>query len=171
MVRESIGSTPSSAVMMKWLGVSLVVVIVDQLSKFIADAQLVYAEPLPVLPSFNLTLLYNRGAAFSFLSEAGGWQRWFFVAVSVIAVVLLTVWLRKLNSRQWLLALALALVIGGAVGNLIDRLWLGHVVDFIQLYYKSFYWPAFNVADSAITVGAVLLVWDGLFANKTRGDT
>ena len=156
---------------MKWLGVSLVVVIVDQLSKFIADAQLVYADPLPMLPSFNLTLLYNRGAAFSFLSEAGGWQRWFFVAVSVIAVVLLTVWLRKLNSRQWLLALALALVIGGAVGNLIDRLWLGHVVDFIQLYYKSFYWPAFNVADSAITVGAVLLVWDGLFANKTQGDT
>ncbi len=171
MVRESIGSTPSSAVMMKWLGVSLVVVIVDQLSKFIADAQLVYAEPLPVLPSFNLTLLYNRGAAFSFLSEAGGWQRWFFVAVSVIAVVLLTVWLRKLNSRQWLLALALALVIGGAVGNLIDRLWLGHVVDFIQLYYKSFYWPAFNVADSAITVGAVLLIWDSLFASKTQGDT
>jgi signal peptidase II len=81
------------------------------------------------------------------------------------------VWLRKLNSRQWLLALALALVIGGAVGNLIDRLWLGHVVDFIQLYYKSFYWPAFNVADSAITVGAVLLIWDSLFASKTQGDT
>jgi signal peptidase II len=157
--------------MTRWLAVSLVVIIVDQISKFVANAQLVYAEPLPVLPSFNLTLLYNRGAAFSFLSEAGGWQRWFFVVVSVVAVVFLTYWLRKLKSGQWILALALSLVIGGAVGNLVDRLWLGHVVDFIQLYYKSFYWPAFNVADSAITVGAVLLVWDGLFANKTQRDT
>jgi signal peptidase II len=157
--------------MTRWLAVSLVVIIVDQISKFVANAQLVYAEPLPVLPSFNLTLLYNRGAAFSFLSEAGGWQRWFFVVVSVVAVVFLTYWLRKLKSGQWILALALSLVIGGAVGNLVDRLWLGHVVDFIQLYYKSFYWPAFNVADSAITVGAVLLVWDGLFANKSQGDT
>jgi signal peptidase II len=157
--------------MTRWLAVSLVVIIVDQISKFVANAQLVYAEPLPVLPSFNLTLLYNRGAAFSFLSDAGGWQRWFFVVVSVVAVVFLTYWLRKLKSGQWILALALSLVIGGAVGNLVDRLWLGHVVDFIQLYYKSFYWPAFNVADSAITVGAVLLVWDGLFANKTQGET
>jgi signal peptidase II len=157
--------------MTKWLGVSLVVIILDQLSKFIANAQLVYAEPLPVLPSFNLTLLYNRGAAFSFLSEAGGWQRWFFVVVSVIAVVFLTYWLRKLKPGQWALALALSLVIGGAVGNLVDRLWLGYVIDFIQLYYKNFYWPAFNVADSAITVGAVLLVWDGLFAHKAQDDT
>ncbi len=147
---------------------SLVVIVLDQLSKFIANAQLVYAQPLPVAPSFNLTLLYNRGAAFSFLSDAGGWQRWFFVAVSVTAAVVLTVWLRKLKPEQWLLALALSLVIGGAVGNLVDRLWLGHVVDFIQIYYKSFYWPAFNIADSAITVGAVLLVWDSLFANKKQ---
>lgn len=152
--------------MTKWLGVSLVVIILDQLSKYVANARLVYAEPLSVVPSFNLTLLYNRGAAFSFLSDAGGWQRWFFVAVSVIAAVLLTLWLRKLKAEQWMLALALSLVIGGAVGNLVDRLWLGYVIDFIQLYYKSFFWPAFNIADSAITVGAVLLVWDGLFANK-----
>ena len=152
--------------MTKWLALSLVVIILDQLSKYVANAQLVYAEPLPVLPSFNLTLLYNRGAAFSFLSDAGGWQRWFFVTISFLAAILLTVWLRKLKSEQWALALALSLVIGGAVGNLVDRLWLGYVIDFIQIYYKSFYWPAFNVADSAITVGAVLLVWDGLFDNK-----
>ena len=152
--------------MTKWLGVSLLVIILDQISKYVANAQLVYAEPLPVLPSFNLTLLYNRGAAFSFLSDAGGWQRWFFVTISFLAAILLTVWLRKLKSEQWALALALSLVIGGAVGNLVDRLWLGYVIDFIQIYYKSFYWPAFNVADSAITVGAVLLVWDGLFDNK-----
>lgn len=152
--------------MTKWLGVSLVVIILDQITKYVANAQLVYAEPLPVLPSFNLTLLYNRGAAFSFLSDAGGWQRWFFVTISFLAAILLTLWLRKLKSEQWALALALSLVIGGAVGNLVDRLWLGYVIDFIQLYYNSFYWPAFNVADSAITVGAVLLVWDGLFDNK-----
>ena len=152
--------------MTKWLGVSLVVIILDQITKYVANAQLVYAEPLPVLPSFNLTLLYNRGAAFSFLSDAGGWQRWVFVTISFLAAILLTVWLRKLKSEQWALALALSLVIGGAVGNLVDRLWLGYVIDFIQLYYKNFYWPAFNVADSAITVGAVLLVWDGLFDNK-----
>jgi len=170
---ESTGATPSGdfLTMTKWLGVSLVVIILDQLSKYVANAQLVYAEPLPVLPSFNLTLLYNRGAAFSFLSDAGGWQRWFFVAISFIAAIFLTFWLRKLKSEQWALALALSLVIGGAVGNLVDRLWFGYVIDFIQLYYKNFYWPAFNIADSAITVGAVLLVWDGLFANRTHPDT
>jgi len=170
---ESTGATPSGdfLTMTKWLGVSLVVIILDQLSKYVANAQLVYAEPLAVLPSFNLTLLYNRGAAFSFLSDAGGWQRWFFVAISFIAAIFLTFWLRKLKSEQWALALALSLVIGGAVGNLVDRLWFGYVIDFIQLYYKNFYWPAFNIADSAITVGAVLLVWDGLFANRTHPDT
>lgn len=152
--------------MMKWLGLSALVVGLDQITKLIAVQQLVYGQPLPVLPSFNLTLMYNPGAAFSFLSDASGWQRWFFVAVSSIASVLLVWWLHKLKSGQWLLALALALVLGGAVGNLIDRLWLGHVVDFIQLYYRNFYWPAFNVADSAITVGAVLLIWDALFVKQ-----
>lgn len=152
--------------MMKWLGLSALVVGLDQITKLIAVQQLVYGQPLPVLPSFNLTLMYNPGAAFSFLSDASGWQRWFFVAVSSIASVLLVWWLHKLKSGQWLLALALALVLGGAVGNLIDRLWLGHVVDFIQVYYRDFYWPAFNVADSAITVGAVLLIWDALFVKQ-----
>ena len=149
--------------MSKWLGISAVVILLDQLTKQLAEARLTYAEPVAVLPSFNLTLLYNPGAAFSFLSDAGGWQRWFFVAVSVIASVALLFWLRKLKPEQWSIAVALSLVLGGAIGNLIDRLWLGHVVDFIQVYYRDFYWPAFNIADSAITVGAVLLVWDGLF--------
>jgi signal peptidase II len=150
----------------KWLGVSVVVIMLDQLTKYLANTKLAYADPLAVLPSFNLTLLYNRGAAFSFLSDAAGWQRWFFVAVSLIASVLLVYWLRKLKPEQWLLALALSLVLGGAIGNLVDRLWLGHVIDFIQVYYKSFYWPAFNIADSAITVGAVMLVWDSLFSRS-----
>jgi len=147
----------------KWLGLAAGVILLDQLTKHLAQANLTYAEPLAVLPSFNLTLLYNRGAAFSFLSDAGGWQRGFFVVVSALASMALFFWLRKLKPEQWLLATALALVLGGAMGNLVDRLWLGHVIDFIQLYYRDFYWPAFNVADSSITIGAVLLVWDGLF--------
>jgi len=150
--------------MAKWLGVSVVVILLDQFTKHLAEARLTYAEPVAVLPSFNLALAYNRGAAFSFLDDAGGWQRWFFVSVSVLASVALVFWLRKLKPHQWPLALALSLVLGGAVGNLVDRLWLGHVVDFIQLYYRDFYWPAFNIADSAITAGAVLLVWDALFS-------
>lgn len=154
--------------MLKWLGVSAAVVLVDQLTKQLAEASLVYAQPVAVLPSFNLTLLYNRGAAFSFLSDAGGWQRWFFVSVSLVVSLALAFWLHRLKPQQRLLALALALVLGGALGNLIDRLWLGHVVDFIQLYYSDFYWPAFNVADSAITVGAVLLVWDALFVERGK---
>ena len=149
--------------MQKWLGLSAVVIILDQITKYLAEAKLVYGEPLAVLPSFNLTLLYNKGAAFSFLSDASGWQRWFFVAVSVTAILVLFFWLRRLRPDQWLLAAALALILGGAAGNLIDRLWLGHVIDFIHLYYRNFYWPAFNVADSAISLGAALLIWEALF--------
>jgi len=156
----------SVAAVSRWLGLSAVVILLDQLTKQLAEAALNYAEPLAVLPSFNLTLVYNPGAAFSFLSDAGGWQRWFFVIVSLLASIALTLWLRKLKSAQWPLALALALVLGGAVGNLIDRLWLGHVVDFIQLYYRAYYFPAFNIADSAITLGAILLLWDGLFGHR-----
>jgi signal peptidase II len=152
--------------MSKWLGLSLVVVVLDQITKFLADGQLTYAQPLAVIPSFNLTLLYNKGAAFSFLSDASGWQRWFFVTISLAASVLLVYWLRKLKPEQRLLALALALILGGAVGNLIDRLWLGYVVDFIQVYYADWYFPAFNIADSAISVGAALLIWDSLFSKE-----
>ncbi len=159
----------SFLLMGKWFGLSVVVILLDQITKYLAETNLVYAQPLPVLPSFNLTLLYNPGAAFSFLSDAGGWQRWFFVTISLLASIFLVYWLRKLRPEQRMLALALSLVLGGAVGNLIDRLLLGHVIDFIQVYYQSFYWPAFNIADSAITVGAVLLVWDALFV-KSEAD-
>ena len=132
MARVS-GVTTPDTVMGKWLGLSVLVITFDQLTKYLAEANLVYAEPVAVLPSFNLTLLYNTGAAFSFLSQAGGWQRWFFVTVSFAASVALVYWLRRLKPEQWLLALALALILGGAVGNLIDRLLFGHVIDFIQL--------------------------------------
>lgn len=149
--------------MLRWLWLSAAVVVVDQLSKWLAASALEYGVPLPVLPWFNLTLLFNKGAAFSFLSDAAGWQRWFFIAVAVLAVVLIVGWLRTLSPARRVSAVGLALILGGAVGNLIDRVWLGHVVDFIQLYYRDFYWPAFNAADSAITVGAGLMIWESLF--------
>ncbi|VAW76304.1 Lipoprotein signal peptidase [hydrothermal vent metagenome] len=152
--------------MEKGLGLALLIVVLDQITKFLADNLLTYGEPVAILPFFNLTLLYNPGAAFSFLSDASGWQRWFFVVISTAATVFLILWLRRLKSGHLLLAIALSLVLGGAVGNLIDRLWLGHVVDFIQLYYRGYYWPAFNIADSAISVGAALLIWDSLFTRR-----
>ncbi len=152
--------------MKKWLALALLVVVLDQLTKALADNLLVYAEQFVVFPFFNFTLLYNPGAAFSFLSDASGWQRWFFVAVSTGASIFLIVWLYRLKPEQVLLAAAVALVLGGAVGNLIDRLWLGYVVDFIQVHYRENYFPAFNIADSAISVGAVLLIWDSLFAHR-----
>jgi signal peptidase II len=120
-------------------------------------------QPLPVMPSFNLTLMYNQGAAFSFLSDAGGWQRWLFALIAFAVSVALLWWLKRLDRREKRLAIALALILGGALGNLIDRLLLGHVVDFLDVYYADWHWPAFNIADSAISAGAVLMVIDSLF--------
>jgi signal peptidase II len=148
--------------MLKWLWLSALVVALDQVSKALASAHLVLYESLPVVPLFNLTLLHNTGAAFSFLSEAAGWQRWFFAAIALLVSVVIVRWLATLKPGQTRLACALALILGGALGNVWDRLTLGHVVDFIDLYYASWHWPAFNVADSAITVGAALLVFDAL---------
>ena len=152
--------------MLKWLWLSLVVVLLDQATKYLADSLLDWGQPVPVLPFFNLTLLYNTGAAFSFLSDAGGWQRWFFILLALGVSGVLVHWLRRLPAGQLRMALALALILGGALGNVIDRIWFGHVIDFIQLYYRDWYWPAFNLADSAITVGAVLLIWDALFGKQ-----
>lgn len=146
-------------------GVAAAVLILDQITKAIAQARLEYAVPQPLLPFLNFTLHFNDGAAFSFLSGAGGWQRWFFAALALAVSTILMVWLWRLPRQQWLLGLALALVLGGALGNLWDRLLLGYVIDFVSLHYAGRFFPTFNVADSAITVGAVLLFWDSL-----RGD-
>jgi signal peptidase II len=148
--------------MLKWLWLSVVVIVLDQITKLLASAQLVMHQPVPVLPSFNLTLMHNTGAAFSFLSQAGGWQRWFFVVIAIVVSVVLTLWLHRLQRHQTWLALGLALILGGALGNVWDRIMLGYVVDFVDLYYGDWHWPAFNVADSAITLGAVLLVLDAV---------
>jgi signal peptidase II len=119
-----------------------------------------------VLPFFNFTLAYNSGAAFSFLADAGGWQRWFFVALALAISAGLVVWLYRLRANVWGEAVAITLILGGALGNVIDRLWHGHVIDFIDVYYQNWHWPAFNVADSAITVGAVLLVLQSFWVKQ-----
>ncbi len=144
-----------------WLMLALVVVVLDQLTKFGASAVLNYAEPVAIFPGLNFTLAHNSGAAFSLLSDASGWQRWFFAAIALVVSVVITVWLRQIDAGERWLPLALSLILGGAIGNFIDRLNLGYVVDFIQVYYKTWYWPAFNIADSAICVGAVVLVVTG----------
>jgi signal peptidase II len=147
-----------------WLWLSVTVVIFDQLTKWLAEALLVPYQPVPVIPMFNLTLAYNTGAAFSFLSDAGGWQRWFFIGLTLVVIIVLFSWLWKMRAEEKLHAVSISLILGGAIGNLIDRVLLGHVIDFLDVYYDQYHWPIFNIADSAITVGVILLIID-LFWN------
>jgi signal peptidase II len=157
--------------MLKWLWISVLAVVLDQISKQIVNAQLVHYinHSVAIFPGFNFTLVYNEGAAFSFLSNAGGWQRWAFTALSIVISIVLLVWLKKLDHNKRVLAAGLAFILGGAIGNLIDRIIYGHVIDFIDVYYKNHHWPAFNLADSAITLGAGLLILDMLLERKTHG--
>ncbi len=147
-----------------WLWLSAAVIVLDQLSKYIVAGHLALYDSIRVLPVFNLVLLHNTGAAWSFLAGASGWQRWFFILLALAVSVVIIIWLRHLPraGHRWRAA-ALALVLGGALGNVIDRVRLGYVIDFIQVHYQNWYYPAFNVADSAITVGAVMLILEGLF--------
>jgi signal peptidase II len=150
-----------------WLLLSIVVVGLDQLTKAIVLQVLEPYVPHAVIPGLlNWTLAFNTGAAFSFLADQEGWQRWLFTALAVVVSIVLARWLARTPRGDWRTALPLALVIGGALGNLIDRLRAGHVTDFIQVYYRDWAFPSFNVADSAISIGAVLLVWFGLFASR-----
>ena len=155
---------PTKPNALPWLLVSVLVIALDQLSKWWAlNALQPAGVPHPVIPGFlNWTLAFNTGAAFSFLAQSGGWQRWFFVGLAVVISVALMIWLARTARREWRTALPLALVIGGALGNLIDRLHASQVTDFIQVYYRDWYYPTFNVADSGICVGAVLLILFGL---------
>ena len=143
----------------RWLLLSVAVIALDLATKAWITSAFSYGEVREVTPFFNLVLVHNTGAAFSFLANAGGWQRWFFTAVAIVISVVVLVMLRRQHRDPWVAA-ALALVLGGALGNLYDRLTLGHVVDFVQLHAGGYYWPSFNVADSAICVGVALLVWD-----------
>jgi signal peptidase II len=144
--------------MLKWLWLSVVVIALDQLTKGLASSYLLLHDPIAVIPMFNLTLAHNPGAAFSFLSDAGGWQRWFFTALAIGVSVLITLWIRKLPASENWQAAGLAAILGGAIGNVIDRIQLGHVVDFLDFYINDSHWPAFNIADTAISVGAVILI-------------
>jgi len=159
-------STPRPWPLWLWYALALWVIVLDQASKHLAEGLLEYAQPQAVTAWFNLTLQYNTGAAFSFLSDAGGWQRWFFTGIALLISGVLVVWLYRLPRVQRLLPLSLALILGGAVGNLWDRVVLGHVVDFISLHYAGYYFPAFNLADSAITVGAACMILDSFRSHR-----
>ena len=150
-----------------WLLLSVAVIAVDQLSKAWVLRTLPEYTPVPVIPGFwNWFRTYNTGAAFSFLSDAGGWQKYVFVALALGISALLVAWLARLPRRDWRVAAPYALIVGGALGNAIDRLVHGHVVDFIQWYVKSYYWPSFNIADSALVVGVTWFVLDSLLSGR-----
>lgn len=154
---------------LRWLWLTGAVLVLDQATKAWIAASLSLYERIPLLPSLDIIRVHNRGAAFSFLSSAAGWQRWFFTALALAVSVAILLWLRRMPGGQRRLAAGLALVLGGALGNLWDRLRFGYVVDFIDVYYGSWHWPAFNVADSAISVGAALLILDALATRKRGG--
>jgi signal peptidase II len=153
--------------MLRLLWISLLVLVLDQVTKFWIQGVFQPYESLEVLPFFNLVLAFNTGAAFSFLDDAGGWQRWFFIGLALLVSAVLVLWLRRLGDDERRTGWGLALVLGGAVGNVIDRIWLGHVVDFLDFYWAEWHWPAFNVADIAITCGVALLLIDGFLPRKT----
>jgi signal peptidase II len=154
MARKSTG-------LLLWLGIAVIVVLLDQVSKITMSRLLVYGQSEMITPYFNLVMVYNQGAAFSFLANSGGWQRWFFSGLALV-VSLVIIWMLYKNATQRLFCWALTLILGGAVGNLIDRVLYGHVIDFLDFHIGTLHWPAFNVADSAITVGAALFVLDEL---------
>lgn len=153
---------------LRWLWVSLVAFVLDIGSKYwvIDSIEYGWANRIEVLPFFNLLHVHNYGAAFSFLSDAGGWQRWFFTLIAFGVTGLLLYWMRQTPATNKLLNCAYALVIGGALGNLFDRLYHGYVVDFLDFYINDHHWPAFNVADIAICVGAVLIVLESVIGDK-----
>ncbi len=153
---------------MRWLWLSLIVILLDQATKQIAESLLTFRQSVYVMPFFDFTLLYNRGAAFSFLSDQEGWQRWFFILLAFGVVAVMLAWISRLRREEKWTAVALALIIGGALGNVIDRILFGHVIDFIHLHYEAYYWPAFNIADSAIFLGVVFMLYDALVLARKR---
>ncbi|AQZ34854.1 MULTISPECIES: signal peptidase II [Pseudomonadaceae] len=152
-----------------WLLLSVLILVVDRVTKDIFEGTLSMYQRIEVIPGyFDWTLAYNTGAAFSFLADAAGWQRWFFAAIAIVVSVVLVVWLKRLKRHETLLAVALAMVLGGALGNLYDRVVLGHVVDFILVHWQSrWFFPAFNLADTFITIGAILLALDMFKSDKS----
>ncbi len=154
----------------RWLVLAGCMLIVDQLTKLWFDSSLRYGERLKVLPFFDFTLLYNPGAAFSFLADQAGWQRWFFTVLGLGAAGFI-LWMMHKNRTQTRLLLALSLILSGALGNVIDRVAYGHVIDFLLFYWQNWYYPAFNIADSCITLGAILLILDEVLRLRGRHAT
>lgn len=157
-----------------WLWLSLIVIVLDQFTKALVTRSLSLYESIELLPILNLTHLHNTGAAFSMLAGASGWQRWFFMLLGLVVSAVLMIWLRRIQpGQQTLLAAGLSLVLGGALGNVIDRVWLGYVVDFVHVHWDriGFSFAAFNVADSAITIGAVCLLLDAFMEGRTNSKT
>ena len=151
-----------------WLGIAAAVIVLDQLTKAMIVAAFRLGDARTVTPFFDIVRAHNRGAAFSFLNDASGWQRWFFVGLGVAAAAFI-VWMLSRHGGQRMFGWALALILGGALGNVIDRLIHGHVVDFLQVHWQQHYFPSFNVADSAITIGAMLLILDELRRVRRAG--
>lgn len=149
-----------------WFALAAVIFVIDIATKQMAEAWLEYGEPVYLLPVMDFTLLYNKGAAFSFLASEGGWQRWFFTFISTAVSIILVVWITRLSAEQKWLSASLALILAGAVGNLFDRALYGHVIDFISVHWGNSYFPAFNIADSAITVGAIMMAIDVFLDSK-----
>ena len=155
----------AGAGLIRWLSLATVIIILDQITKLWISQTFVYGESVAVTNFFNLVLAHNSGAAFSFLSNAGGWQRWLFSAVAVTASIWI-IWLLRKHKQEKLFCFALTLILGGALGNLIDRAAYGYVVDFLDFYWNTYHFWAFNIADSAVTCGAGLLLWES-FTKKT----
>lgn len=149
------------------LVIAFIVLVMDLATKYWVESSLNYGQQIPITSFFNLVLTYNAGAAFSFLSDASGWQRWFLSGIALTASIIIIILLRKYPENK-LFCLALSLVLGGALGNLWDRITLGHVVDFLDFYIGNYHWPAFNIADSAIFIGAILLIVDSFRTNKNQ---
>ncbi len=164
-VEKSEKESLSKAGTATFLSISAFIIVIDQFSKTILNSRLDYGQPLQIFPGFDLLLVYNSGAAFSFLAEAGGSQRWLLAGISFVMSIIVFIWLLRLPKNQLLSAFALTLILGGAVGNLIDRVYLGYVIDFISVYYMEYRFATFNIADSAISVGAALLALD-ILKNK-----
>lgn len=155
---------------LRWLWLTVLVIALDQASKLWISTHFDLFDRVELLPFLNLVLVYNPGAAFSFLSDASGWQRWFFTGLALVVSGVLLVWMRRLRRIERAPAIGLALILGGALGNVLDRLQHGHVVDFIDVYYRDWHWPAFNVADSAISIGVVLLIYDAMAGRRQTGN-
>ena len=151
----------------KWLSITAIIIALDLYTKHLIQQAFVFGESKTVTSFFELVRYHNEGSAFGFLNDAGGWQKWFFTAVSVIAAIVITYLIKKYSEKK-LFCSGLALVLGGAIGNLYDRITLGYVVDFLNFHINNFYWPAFNVADSAICVGVGLLLWDSFKNEKSN---